>query len=103
MTDSLNIAALLIGLGLLARILNLLFVARQRLDHLSNRDAIAEIISNYAHTWDAKDADGFMALFTKDTVVEHWDSGALKSTVEGRETLRQYARTSFEGCAGILT
>lgn len=90
---------LLIGacLGVLVAILLLVFQARQSHDTLANRSAIEDVIVQYAYRWDAKDAAGFVALFTEDSVIERWVLGELKSRLQGQTALLDYAKASHEG------
>ena len=62
---------------------------------IADRIAIEDAVSQYAHRWDAKDADGFASLFTEDVVIERWTLGKLRSRLEGRDALLAYARESF--------
>ena len=64
---------------------------------IEQRMAIAEVISEYAHRWDGKDASAFVALFTEDVVIERWVDGERKSRLVGREALLDYAEESFTG------
>ncbi len=64
---------------------------------IADRLAIEDAIAQYAHRWDAKDAPGFVSLFTEDVVIERWLHGKLKSRLEGRDALLAYAETSHEG------
>lgn len=64
---------------------------------LTNRMAIQEGIAQYAYRWDAKDSESFADLFTEDTVVERYVLDELKSSIEGRSELLEYARKSHQG------
>ena len=63
----------------------------------SDRHSIEDVVQQYAHRWDAKDANGFASLFTEDVVVERWVLGELKSRLEGRPALLAYAEGSYAG------
>ena len=45
-----------------------------------DRQAILDLISSYSHTYDSKDADGFIALFAEDGVMVSNSSGARAPT-----------------------
>ena len=71
-----------------------------------DRAAIADVVEQYAARWDAKDAEGFAALFTEDVVFETEVSGERlpHARVEGRAAILAYARKSHAGrLAGIDT
>ena len=52
--------------------------------------AILQLIYQYSYTFDGRDLDGFMSLFTEDSLWEAYDAGAATPTVSlhGSEELR---------------
>jgi 3-phenylpropionate/cinnamic acid dioxygenase small subunit len=46
-----------------------------------DRQQILDLISTYSYTYDARDIEGFVALFTEDCVWEAFANGAAKPTV----------------------
>ena len=58
-----------------------------------DRQQILDLISTYSQTYDAKDIDGFLLLFTKDCAWEVVPKGATQPTVRAanREELRALA------------
>jgi hypothetical protein len=66
---------------------------------LADKQAIAEVLAQYAYRWDSKDGDGFQALFTDDAVMERWRGGKLveDSRVQGRSAIHGYADSSHSG------
>ena len=55
-----------------------------------NQQQILDLISAYSYTYDGKDMEGYLALYTKDCVWEAVPNGATKPTVRAanREELR---------------
>ena len=55
-----------------------------------NERAILRLIHQYSYTFDGRDLDGFMSLFTEDALWEAYDTGAATPTVSlhGSEELR---------------
>ena len=85
------------NLGILAGLTFAVLQIRQSYEAVADRAAIEDVIAQYAHRWDSKDATGFAALFTEDATTEHVVLGELKSRIEGRPALLAYARESHEG------
>ena len=85
--------------ALLVFLLSLVAPTMTLADAIEDRLAITDALSLYAHRWDAKDAEGFAALFTEDGVMEVHVGGALLegSRVVGREAILDYARTAHAG------
>lgn len=65
-------------------------------DSLSDRLAIADVLTQYSYRWDGKDAAGFADLFTEDAVMEQHYNGELTpgSRWVGKEAIYQYAMES---------
>ncbi|MEM7003689.1 MAG: nuclear transport factor 2 family protein [Pseudomonadota bacterium] len=74
-------------------------IIQHREDRLNSADRadIQDAIARYAYHWDGKDADAFSALFTEDAVMERWLLGELKSRLEGRAAILDYAKASHTG------
>ena len=62
-----------------------------------DRAVIQELIAQYAYRWDAKETNAFADLFTDDVVVERYVQDELKSRLNGRDQLSEYARLSHLG------
>jgi hypothetical protein len=62
-------------------------------DGLSDREAIAEQLAQYPHTFDSRDADGWARLFTEDAIFEVRSPGAETPMfrIQGFEQLRAFA------------
>ena len=58
---------------------------------MENFQIFHDLIATYSYTWDAKDIDGFVELFTKDAVVATYRGTEENpsSMTEGREELRK--------------
>jgi uncharacterized protein (TIGR02246 family) len=69
--------------------------AEEKGDRMSLEDklAIQEVIAQYSYTYDAKDAEGFAALFTEDAVWELFASDATHPEIrlESRAAIRDWA------------
>jgi hypothetical protein len=71
-----------------------------------DRNAILELIANYAYTWDGKDAEGHCLLFIDDAIWELYREGEStpESRTRTRAERRQRAVESFAGrLAGVQT
>ncbi|MEM8705784.1 MAG: nuclear transport factor 2 family protein [Actinomycetota bacterium] len=68
---------------------------------LDDRQAIADVLAEYAYRWDRKDAAGFAELFTDDASM-HWVLGGepVDQAVEGRAEIETYARNAHAGRIG---
>jgi uncharacterized protein (TIGR02246 family) len=63
---------------------------------IEDKLAIHEVIAQYAHTWEAKDAEGFASLFTEDAVWESFAPGDTQPRfrAESRASIRAWATQS---------
>ncbi len=68
-------------------------------DEVSDRTAIADVLTQYSYRWDGKDAAGFADLFTEDAIMEQHVNGELTagSRVVGRNAIYEYALESHRG------
>jgi uncharacterized protein (TIGR02246 family) len=67
--------------------------------------AIQQAIARYSHTFDAGDADGWAAIFTKDAVWESYtaDETTPSNRLAGHEELREFAAMRFrEKAPGLV-
>lgn len=89
-------AALFCGVVVL---LCLIAFVQHREDQMTSADRadIQDAIARYAYHWDGKDAEAFAALFAEDAVMERWLLGELKSRLEGRAAILEYAKASHIG------
>ena len=86
-----------IALGIVLCVSGADALAENETAQLIDRQAIEDVIAQYAYRWDRKDASGFSELFTEDTVVERWLLGERQSRLEGRDALLAYAKSSHLG------
>ena len=65
---------------------------------LEDKLAIQEVMAQYSYTYDARDAEGFAALFTEDAVWELFAAGATHPEIRltSRAAIRAWA--AQEGC-----
>jgi hypothetical protein len=56
------------------------------LKQLIQQQEILQVMSQYSHRWDSKDADGYSQLFTEDAVWEIWGLGAKKATLANTDS-----------------
>jgi uncharacterized protein (TIGR02246 family) len=72
---------------------------------LEDKLAIQEVIAQYSYTYDAKDAEGFAALFTEDAVWELFASGATRPQIrlESRAAIRAWAAQRLQERHGRFT
>lgn len=64
---------------------------------LVDRAALAELVSRYAATVDARDLDGFADCFSEDAVAEY--DGGIK--LEGRPAIRTFMSEAFQSGIGL--
>jgi uncharacterized protein (TIGR02246 family) len=72
---------------------------------LEDKLAIQEVIAQYSYAYDAKDAEGFAALFTEDAVWELFASGATRPQIrlESRAAIRAWAAQRLQERHGRFT
>ena len=72
---------------------------------LEDKLAIQEVIAQYSYTWDAKDAERFVALFTEDAVWELFASGATRPEIRlaSRAAIREWAEQRLQRRIGRFT
>jgi len=87
------------GLFLAALLFSISVSKADNLIDISNRLAIADILTQYSYRWDGKDSLGFSRLFTENAIMERWLHGEFVdgSRLEGREAIFDYAKESHEG------
>ena len=83
----------------LVALLNLPVQADDEIALLSNRMAIAEVLTQYPYRWDSKSTHSFADLFTEDAVMERWRRGALieGSRLRGKAAIFAYAENAHTG------
>lgn len=59
-----------------------------------DRQAISDLIADYAYRWDRKDAAAFSKLFSSNGAIDVWVAGKVVegTRVEGRDNILAYAR-----------
>lgn len=77
----------------------------QSIDQIADRLAIAEQIARYSYTADAKDLEGFIALFTEDAVWMSIGPGQTEANLklESRGAIRAFSAELYERNAGVRT
>jgi len=71
----------------------------ESLSLISDKLAIAEMLTQYSYRWDGKDSAGFAELFSEDAVMERWREGSLveNSRLTGKQAILRYAIQSHQG------
>jgi hypothetical protein len=71
----------------------------------ADRQEILDLISKYSYTWDAKNAEGFAALFTEDATLSNYSAGNLTDTTRSSKERLTRARERFQSftAQGIQT
>lgn len=66
---------------------------------LLDKEAIRELMAQFAYFWDDKDAEGWVGLFTQDGSWELWFAGAQEParSVKTHEVMLPWAKERFEG------
>jgi len=77
----------------------------QTIEGLADRFAIAEQVARYSYTADAKDLNGFVALFTEEAVWRSFAPGQTEPNInlESRDAIRDFSADLYQRNAGIRT
>jgi hypothetical protein len=77
----------------------------QSVDQLADRMAIAEQVARYSYTADAKDLEGFIALFTPDAVWKSIPPGKTEPGIhlKSRDEIRAFSADLHKKNAGMRT